>query len=54
MTVTVTKKPKTAIIIPCYKVADRIEDIVSRIGPDISRIYCIDDACPDGSGDVLD
>jgi len=54
MTVTVTKKPKTAIIIPCYKVAGKIEDIISRIGPDISRIYCIDDACPAGSGDVLD
>lgn len=48
------EKLKTAVIIPCYKVAGKIENIVSRIGPDIDRIYCIDDACPDGSGDVLD
>jgi dolichol-phosphate mannosyltransferase len=39
-----------AVVIPCYRVRDHILDVIARIGPEVSRIYVIDDCCPDGSG----
>jgi len=43
-----------AVTIPCFQVTDKIEDVVARIGPEVSRIYCVDDGCPDGSGDYIE
>lgn len=40
-----------AVAIPCYRVVASICDVLARIGPEVDRIYCVDDACPDGSGD---
>ena len=39
-----------AVIIPSYKVKKHILDVISRIGPEVSRIYVVDDACPEQSG----
>ena len=39
-----------AVVIPCYKVVSTIDGVLSRIGPEVGRIYCVDDACPEGSG----
>ncbi len=44
---------KLAVVVPCYKVANEIGNVIGRIGPEISLIYCVDDACPDRSGAVL-
>ena len=41
---------KIAVVIPCYKVKDHILEVVAGIGPEVSTIYIVDDACPDGSG----
>lgn len=43
-----------AVIIPCYKVARHILPLLSEIGQEVDRIYCVDDACPDGSGDLIE
>lgn len=43
-----------AVTIPCFKVTDKIEGVIARIGPEVSRIYCVDDGCPDGSGDYIE
>ena len=40
-------------MIPSYRVCDQILEVVANIGPEISRIYVVDDCCPDGSGDVV-
>ena len=42
-----------AVVIPCYKVIDHIEGVIEAIGPEVDRIYCVDDACPVGSGDFI-
>jgi glycosyltransferase involved in cell wall biosynthesis len=42
--------PKIAVVIPCYKVARTIEKILEKIGPEVSRVYCVDDGCPENSG----
>jgi glycosyltransferase involved in cell wall biosynthesis len=42
--------PQIAVVIPCYKVVAHVCDVIARIGPEVTRIYCVDDACPQGSG----
>ncbi len=39
-----------AVVIPSYKVTRHILGVVAGIGPVVSRIYVVDDKCPDGSG----
>jgi dolichol-phosphate mannosyltransferase len=39
-----------AVVIPCYKVTRHILDVITSIGDEVSKIYVVDDACPDGSG----
>lgn len=41
---------RLGVVIPCYRVRDHVVDVIARIGPEIERIYVIDDACPDASG----
>ena len=43
---------RIAVVIPCYKVASHLANVLSRIGAEVSAIYCVIDACPDGSGEV--
>ena len=43
-----------AVVIPCYKVKQYILDVISSIGPEVSRIYIIDDKCPDNSGNYVE
>lgn len=47
--------PRTgvAVVIPCYRVTRHVLPLLERIGPQVERIYCVDDACPDGSGDHI-
>ncbi len=46
-----SKAPRIAVVIPCYKVTRHILGVIGAIGPDIWRIYIVDDCCPDRSGD---
>ena len=41
---------KIAVVIPCYRVKDHILEVIEGIGKEVSKIYVVDDACPDGSG----
>lgn len=41
---------KVAVVIPCYKVKASILQVLKSIGTEVSKIYVIDDACPDGTG----
>lgn len=45
--------PHIAAVIPCYKVKQHILALIAKIGPEVSAIYCIDDACPDHSGKYI-
>lgn len=44
---------RVAVIVPAYRVRERIMDTVSGIPDWVAAIYVVDDACPDGSGDWL-
>jgi glycosyltransferase involved in cell wall biosynthesis len=39
-----------AVVIPCYRVRSHILDVIARIGPEVTAIYVVDDACPEHSG----
>ena len=39
-----------AVVIPCYRVKDQILRVLKGIGPEVGKIYVVDDACPEGSG----
>jgi len=41
---------RVAVVIPCYRAADTVLGVIASIGPEIQRIYVVDDACPDGAG----
>lgn len=46
--------PRIAVVIPCFRVTDHVLSVIGRIGPGIEAIYCVDDACPDGSGNLIE
>ncbi len=47
----VTAAPAIAVIIPSYKVTRHILGVIAGIGPEVARIYVVDDCCPDRSGE---
>jgi glycosyltransferase involved in cell wall biosynthesis len=47
------KPLKVAVVIPCYRVADRVLDVLEAIPARVDRIFCVDDACPEKSGDRI-
>jgi dolichol-phosphate mannosyltransferase len=42
---------RIAVVIPSYKVTAHILEVIDQIGPEVSDIYVVDDACPERSGD---
>lgn len=44
---------KVAVVIPCFRVREQVLDVIARIGPEVWRIYVVDDACPEGTGDFV-
>ncbi|HAE26343.1 MULTISPECIES: glycosyltransferase family 2 protein [Hyphomonas] len=42
--------PSIAVVIPSYKVKSHIIATINGIGPEVSRIYVVDDKCPEGTG----
>ncbi len=46
--------PIIAVVIPSYRVCAHILGVISEIGPEVSRIYVVDDCCPDDSGSFVE
>jgi len=44
---------KTAVVIPCYRVKNKIIDVLNNIPSTIEKIYVVDDACPEKSGQYV-
>jgi len=42
--------PKIAVVIPCYKVREKILSVIEKIPDMVSEIIVVDDHCPDLSG----
>lgn len=44
---------KIAVVIPTYKATRHILSVINLIGPEIDRVYVVDDCCPEKSGDFV-
>ena len=42
--------PRVACVLPCFRCRDQILEVLQTIGPEISKIYVVDDACPEKTG----
>jgi len=47
-------KPIVAVVIPCFKVTSHIIQTIGEIGPEVAHIFIVDDACPEGSGKLVE
>jgi len=45
---------KVAVVIPTYRVTNHILGVLSQIGPEVSKVYVVDDKCPDNSGKLVE
>ena len=50
---TVSHELRIAVVIPCYRVTSHILGVIASIGPEVWRIYVIDDKCPDKAGNFV-
>ena len=48
-----TEKTNIVVVIPAYKVSRHILPLLELIGPEVSRIIVVDDACPENSGLIV-
>ncbi len=44
---------RVAVVIPCYRVRAHILDVIRGIGPEVSAIYVVDDACPERAAELV-
>lgn len=47
-------RPRIAAVLPCYRVTDKVLEVIARIGPQCTAIYAVDDFCPEKSGDAIE
>jgi len=45
---------KIAVVIPCFKVSTSLRAVLEAIGPEVSLIIVVDDACPHGSAEIAE
>ncbi|WP_245629393.1 glycosyltransferase family 2 protein [Kiloniella spongiae] len=48
------KKTSIVVVIPCYQVKSHIKDVLEAIPNFVDAIICVDDACPEKSGDFIE
>lgn len=44
---------KVGVVVPCFKVATQIMAVVAKIGDEVSKIYVVDDCCPQQTGEYV-
>lgn len=42
------------LVVPCYRVGERILRVIARTPAWVEGIVCVDDACPDATGDLIE
>ena len=46
--------PRVVVVIPSFRVVKHILSVIADIGPEICRIYVVDDNCPEQSGSYVE
>ena len=47
------ERPQIAVVIPCYRVRDKILGVIAAVPAAVAQIHVVDDACPEKSGDLV-
>jgi dolichol-phosphate mannosyltransferase len=47
-------KPRVVVVVPSIPVAEHILAVLSATGPEVHRIFVVDDACPQSTGDLVE
>lgn len=45
---------KIAVVVPCFKVRNHVLNVLRSVPQEVDAIYCVDDACPEGSGQYIE
>ena len=45
---------RVAVVIPCFRASGTLLSVVSAIGGEVWRIYCVDDASPDETVEAIE
>ena len=45
--------PLIGVVIPSYRVKAHIQEVIAGIGKEVARIYVVDDACPEKTGEFV-
>lgn len=45
---------RVAVVIPCYRVKQHVLGVLAHIGPEVERVYVVDDACPEQTGSFVE
>ena len=46
-------QPSIAVVMPAYRVASLITEVIARVPPEVGHIIVVDDASPDNLQEVL-
>ena len=46
--------PTVAVVIPCFRVQQKVIEVISRIGAEVKHIVVVDDCCPEAVGDLVE
>lgn len=46
--------PTIAVVIPCYRVGQKVLEVIAGIGREVTRIYAVDDACPEQTAALIE
>lgn len=41
------------VVVPAYRVEKHVIDVLTRMGPEVSKVWVVDDACPNKSGQIV-
>jgi glycosyltransferase involved in cell wall biosynthesis len=47
------RKPKVIVVIPCYKVGSKIQEVLAGIPKTVSKMVVVDDNCPENTGQIV-
>ena len=43
-----------AVVVPCYRVGEKVLGTIAGVGPEVTHIFVVDDACPARTGDLVE
>lgn len=47
------RRPQIAAVVPVFRERSRVARVLERFGPEVARIYVVDDACPEETGRMV-